>query len=61
MAKDFRQQLGFDFQDTLTLNIKSTTIKWFISLSITQQRHLRQLDVRNSFLHGNLQKTVYLR
>jgi uncharacterized membrane protein len=33
----------------------------FFSLAITNGWHLRQLDVQNTFLHGILEKKVYMR
>nr|KAJ0210511.1 hypothetical protein LSAT_V11C400165950 [Lactuca sativa] len=39
----------------------ATTIRLVLSLVVAQQWHMRQLDVQNAFLHGNLQETVYLK
>ena len=40
--------------------VKSTTIRVVLSLSVTQKWSLRQLDVENAFLHGDLKETIYL-
>ncbi|KAJ9538821.1 LOW QUALITY PROTEIN: hypothetical protein OSB04_031554 [Centaurea solstitialis] len=60
VAKGFRQQLDIDYQETVSLVVKSTTIRVVLSLAVTQKWSLRQLDVQNAFLHGDLQETVYL-
>ncbi|KAJ9561084.1 hypothetical protein OSB04_006244 [Centaurea solstitialis] len=60
LAKGFRQQPGIDYEDTFSPVVKATTIRLVLSLAVTQKRALRQLDVQNAFLHGDLKETVYL-
>lgn len=41
--------------------VKSTTIRVVLSLAVTRNWSLRQLDIQNAFLHGDLKETVYLK
>ncbi|KAK1434088.1 hypothetical protein QVD17_11006 [Tagetes erecta] len=61
VAKGFSQQEGIDFHETFSPVIKPATIRTVLSLAVTNQWPLRQLDVKNAFLHGDLHETIYLK
>ena len=60
VAKGYAQIYDVDYSDTFSLIAKMTSIRLFISLAATYNCDLHQLDIKNVFLHGNLQKEVYM-
>jgi hypothetical protein len=61
VAKGFKQQYGIDYEETFSPVVKSATIRTILSLAVSQGWILRQLDVQNAFLHGFLDKDVFMR
>ncbi|GJY58845.1 uncharacterized mitochondrial protein-like protein isoform X2 [Tanacetum coccineum] len=61
VAKGCRQQPGTDFHETFSPVVKSTTIRVVLSLAVTNDWPLHQLDIQNAFLHGNLKEQVYMK
>ena len=49
-----------DYSDTFSLVTKMTSIQLFISLAATYNWDLHQLDIKNVFLHSDLQEEVYM-
>ena len=60
MAKGYTQTYGVDYSDTFSFVAKMTYVRLFISLAATNNWDLHQLDIKNVFLHGDLQKEVYM-
>ncbi|RVW62851.1 Retrovirus-related Pol polyprotein from transposon RE1 [Vitis vinifera] len=60
VAQGFSQILSLDFGETFSLVIKHTTIKLILSLAVTLGWTMRQLDVKNAFLHGFLKEEVFM-
>ncbi|GKV38114.1 hypothetical protein SLEP1_g46060 [Rubroshorea leprosula] len=60
VAKGFHQRPGFDYFNTFSPVIKPVTIRVVLSLAITQNWSIRQLDVNNAFLHGKLEEDLFI-
>ncbi|OMO89784.1 Integrase, catalytic core [Corchorus capsularis] len=60
VAKGFHQQLGLDYDETFSPVVKAPTIRLVLSLACSYNLDLQQLDVKNAFLHGNLNEDVYM-
>ncbi|GKV27558.1 hypothetical protein SLEP1_g36720 [Rubroshorea leprosula] len=59
VAKGFSQIPGVNFDETSSPVLKSTTLRLVIAIATTLSWPLRQLDVKNAFLHGKLKEVVY--
>ena len=59
-AKGYTQQAGLDFNETFSLVIKPATVRLILSLVATFGWSLQHLDVKNAFLHGILNKEVFM-
>ncbi|GKE52798.1 ribonuclease H-like domain-containing protein [Tanacetum coccineum] len=60
VANGSSQQLGVDFDETFSPVIKPATIRMILSLVVSRQWPIHQLDVKNAFLNGDLSETVYM-
>ena len=53
-AKGYHQTEGLDFHETFSPVIKPTTIRLVLSIFVSLNWTLKQLDIQNAFLHGDL-------
>ncbi|GKA23859.1 ribonuclease H-like domain-containing protein [Tanacetum coccineum] len=60
VANGSNQQHGVDFDETFSPVVKPATIRTVLSLAVSHQWSIHQLDVKNAFLNGDLSETVYM-
>ena len=60
VAKGYHQTLGLDYFETFSLVVKTATIRIILTIAINFQWEIRQLDVHNAFLNGELEEQVYM-
>ncbi|GFZ03417.1 hypothetical protein Acr_16g0000410 [Actinidia rufa] len=60
VAKGFLQQDGEDFNETFSPVVKIATVRTILTIAITNKWPIKQLDVSNAFLHGDLKEKVYM-
>ena len=60
VAKGFHQQVGVDNTETFSPVVKPAIVRLVLSIVVSFNWPLRQLDVSNAFLHGFLKEEVYM-
>ena len=60
VAKGFTPTYGIDYQETFAHVAKINSIQFFLSLAVHFNCPLDQLDVKNTFLNGNLEEEMFM-
>jgi hypothetical protein len=61
VAKEFKQRLGLDYDDTFNPVVKPVIIRLVLSIAVSHGWTLRQLDIQNVFFHNVLEEDVFMK
>ena len=60
VVKGFQQKKGIDYTEIFSPVVKISTIRLVLRMVVAKNFHLEQLDVKTSFLHGDLEEDLYM-
>eukprot|EP00253_Pinus_taeda_P016439 PITA_16439 len=61
VAKGYSQVSGIDFGDIFSVVAKVTSIRLLLFVAATFDFEVEQMDVKTTFLHGDLEEEIYLK
>nr|GFB10543.1 retrovirus-related Pol polyprotein from transposon TNT 1-94 [Tanacetum cinerariifolium] len=60
VARGYRQEEGIDFEESVALVVQLEAIRIFLAYTTHKNMVVYQMDVKTTFLNGNLQEEVYV-
>ncbi|KAA0045164.1 Integrase, catalytic core [Cucumis melo var. makuwa] len=61
VARRFSQQYGLNYDETFSPVAKLTTVRVLLALAASEDWKLWQMDVKNAFLNGELDRDIYMK
>ena len=60
VVQGFQQKEDIDFTEIFFPVVKTSTIRLVLGMVAAENLHFEQLDVKTSFLHGDLEEDIYM-
>ena len=60
VVKGYSQRKGIDYDEIFSPVVKLNSIRILLSVVASENLHLEQMDVKTTFLHGDLDKEIYM-
>jgi hypothetical protein len=60
VAQGFTQCPGFDFDETYAAIIRFDSLRLLLAITVVQGWRLQQVDVKSTFLFGDLEQEIYM-
>nr|POF25368.1 retrovirus-related pol polyprotein from transposon tnt 1-94 [Quercus suber] len=60
VVKGFQQKEDIDYTEIFSPVVKMSTIRLVLGMVVAKNLHLEQLDVKTTFLHGDLEEDLYM-
>ena len=61
VVQGFSHKHGVDYSETFSPIVRHTTVRIILALAAMNHWELKQLDIKNAFLHRDLQEVVYMK
>ena len=60
VVKGYSQWKGIDYAEIFSPIVKLTSIRILLSIVASENMHLKQIDIKTIFFHGDLHKEIYM-